>query len=202
VSGQLTTAAYDQRDRRALVTGATQDAGRATALALASAGATVVACHGEDDDAAHSLARQLDETGGDHRLLQADVTDPAGVAAVVETCRAHLGTVDVVVNVAAAGTRVPVADLAAAELVAQATLPLLVAGASVVNVGTVASGELGLAGLTRSLARELGPSGVRVNLVAATLSSRPADVASVVLFLASTDSGGIDGETVVVDGGE
>lgn len=199
--GEL-AAAYDLRDRRALVTGATRDAGRATALALASAGATVVACHAEDDDTAESLARQLAETGGDHRLVRADVAYADGVAAAANACRAHLGTVDVVVNVAGARTGVPLADLTAAELVARATLPLLAASASVVNVGTVASGELGLAGLTRSLARELGPNGVRVNLVAAAPASRPEDVASVVLFLASTESGGVDGETVVVDGGE
>jgi NAD(P)-dependent dehydrogenase (short-subunit alcohol dehydrogenase family) len=197
----MTTAAYDVRDRRVLVTGATQDAGRATAVALASAGATVVACHG-DDDTPDSLGRQLAETGGDHRLVRADVADATSVAVVAEACRTYLGTVDVVVNVATARTRVPVADLTAAELVARATLPLLTEDASIVNVGTVASGELGLAGLTRSLARELGPNGVRVNLVAAAPASRPEDVASVVLFLASTDSGGVDGETVVVDGGE
>jgi 3-oxoacyl-[acyl-carrier protein] reductase len=206
--GELTPAGYDLSGRHALVTGANHDVGRVSALALASAGATVVACHRDDDEAAYTLARQLKETGGDHRLVRADVVDAHGLAAMIETCRAHLGSVDIVVTSGrvsgARGNsgRVPLADLVAAELVVRAALPLLTAGAGVVNIGTIASAELGLAGLTRLLAKELGPSGVRVNLVAAAPASRPEDVAAVALFLASTDSGGVDGETVVVDGGE
>ena len=63
----------------------------------------------------------------------------------------------------------------------------------------------GLVGLTRSLAKELGPDGVRVNLVAPGPLTpdgvAPRDVATVVLFLASDDAAFITGETFPVDGG-
>jgi len=225
------TAGFDLRGRRALVTGGTRGLGRAIVVALASAGADVVTCHrGAGEDAA-SLARELKETGGDHHVVRADVCREEDVAQLVDVCRSAFGSLDILVNNVGADGLVPFAELTldgwrqavdanltTAFLVTRAALPLLSAGASVVNVGARsathgvpggahhAAAKAGLAGLTRSLARELGPEGIRVNLVAPGPMTdhsglRAADVASVVAFLASDDAGFVTGETVPVDGG-
>jgi 3-oxoacyl-[acyl-carrier protein] reductase len=133
-------------------------------------------------------------------------------------------------------------SLTAGYLVVQEALPLLSAGSSVVFIGSrvatvgiplrghYTAAKAGLVGLARSLAKEFGSRGIRVNVVApgvieteeaAKLSAeerrayeqrykslialgrfgRPADIARAVLFLASDLSGYVTGETINVDGG-
>lgn len=177
--------------RKALVTGGTRRVGREIVLAMARAGADVVACYRSDDDAVDSLAAELSRTGGKHRVVRADVTDPGAVETLVGECRSHLGTLDVLVNNAGSFGWSALADLDAAEWqrmieiglgaayrVTSAALPLLGDGASVVNIGSAAAlygganrahytaAKAGLVGLTRSLAKELGGNNIRVNVIA------------------------------------
>jgi len=181
--------------------------------------------------------------------VQADVSQPADVQRLADECRAHFGRLDTVVNNAGAISHVPFAELPLDEwhriidtdltgpfLVIQKVLPILAPHASVINIGSRAATEgvplrahytaakSGLIGLTRTLAKEFGPSGRRFNVVAPgpieTEYEAPAavveryrtmialgrlgrgtEVAGVVLFLASPRSGFITGETVHVDGG-
>jgi 3-oxoacyl-[acyl-carrier protein] reductase len=176
------------------------------------------------------------------------VADPADVDRLIEECQVRLGGLDVVVNNAGVISHVPFARLDAAEfarvlntnltaafLVTQKALPLFGDSASVVNIGSrvatvgiplrahYTAAKAGLAGLTRSLCKELGPR-VRVNVVApgviATEAELPPEVlakyesmtalrrlgrteeiAGAVLFLASDLSSYITGETINVDGG-
>jgi 3-oxoacyl-[acyl-carrier protein] reductase len=165
-----------------LVTGGTRGIGRAVVDQVAKGGGTVAV-----------LARApADEpyTSPDVLEIPTDVTDGSSVAAAVTRAREHLGRVDVVVNCAGVhrGGRIEqlerrhwdavlATNLTGAYEVCHAVAPHLVAGAAVVNVGAVvgfrgfpgdsayASAKAGLAGLTRSLAVELAPAGVRVNLV-------------------------------------
>jgi 3-oxoacyl-[acyl-carrier protein] reductase len=237
--------------KRVLVTGGTRGIGRQTVLAFARAGACVVAGHLTPGDAADSLARELKELGDEHRVTRADVTEPAGAAALCAACQEALGGLDVIVNnVGVDGSsqfselpvqewqRVIDSNLTSSFLVTQAALGLLADHGSVINIGASAgmrgrvngahygASKTALIGLTRSLAKELGKRGIRVNTVAPgvieTDSASPLpppvadriravtalgrlgtsqDVAGTVLFLASDLSSYITGVTIDVDGG-
>lgn len=243
---------YGLQDKRVLVTGGTRGIGRATVLALAEAGARVVTCHRTPGPEAARLADELKRCSDGHRVTQADVTDPEGAEKLLETCRQHLGGLDAVVNnVGVDDHHAPLDDLGpdrwrrmldhnitSAYLVTRAALPLLAEGASVVNVGSAAAlrgrpgaahygaSKAALTGFTRGLAKDLGPRGVRVNVVAPGVTSdddgrelpppvrerllaatplgrlcTPADVAAAVLFLAGDGSRFVSGSTLTVDGG-
>jgi 3-oxoacyl-[acyl-carrier protein] reductase len=179
------------RGKNILVTGATRGIGAGITRAFAQAEASVIGCYRSNDAAARKLAAELAGTPGDHHFLRADVGDPADVEAMVKTARERYGSIDVVVNNAAAISHVPFADLELDEwnriitagltsvyLVVRAVLPLLADGGSVVNIGSrvaevgvplrghYAAAKAGLLGLTRSLAKELGERRIRVNTVA------------------------------------
>ena len=237
--------------KNALVTGGTRGVGRGIVLALAQAGASVTACYRQDEEAAQSLARDLKEVGGEHHVISADVCRSEDVAALIEQCRERMGALHIVVNNAGTISHVPFAELSLAEWhrvvdtnltaaaqVIQQALPLLTSGSSVINVGSrvatvgiplrahYTAAKAGLIGLTRSLSKELGPLGIRVNLLApgvidtaaagqlpAEIRTRynaltalgrlglPAEVGAAVVFLASDESSYITGETLHVDGG-
>ena len=161
--------------RRALVTGAASGIGRASALALAEAGARVVG---------------LDIAMCEGDFVQADVSDEAAVAAAVERAAGMLGGIDILVNSAGIERDAPLAGFDIAELdrmyainvrgtvlVTREALPHLSDGARIVNLASELA-YLGRAGasaycatkgailsLTRSWAREFGPR-ILVNAVA------------------------------------
>jgi 3-oxoacyl-[acyl-carrier protein] reductase len=239
--------------KRVLVTGGSRGIGRASVRAFARAGAQVVTCC-RDADGAAKLDAELGaaELGGlgHHLVVAADVRVPAAVSELMARCAQHAGGLDVVVNNAgidahrplpmlddAEWDRVLTANLTSVMLVTQAALPLLAGPASVITIGAsvasrgrpsgahYAASKAALAGLTRSLAKELGPQGIRVNvvapgvvaddesgppphlragLVAATALGRlatPGDIAAAVLFLASDLARFVSGTTLYVDGG-
>jgi 3-oxoacyl-[acyl-carrier protein] reductase len=177
--------------KKALVTGGTRGIGRGIVLGLARAGVDVVTCYRSEGEAVDSLHHELKVIGGTHHLLRADLGVPELAVEFVEQAGARFGHLDLVVNNAGAISHVPYAELSlpewtrvlttnltAAHLVIQHALPFLGPGASVINIGSK-SAEVGiplrahytatkaaLVGLTRSLAKELGPRGIRVNVLA------------------------------------
>ncbi|MEU7171967.1 MULTISPECIES: SDR family oxidoreductase [Micromonospora] len=241
----------DLNGRRVLVTGGTKGIGRAITLGLAEAGGRVIAGYHSDEDAAAETAAELKALGDGHHVLRADVTRPGDVSRLAEECHDRLGGLDVVVNNAGAISHVPFGELEPAEwhrvldgnltaayLVVQRMLPLLGPGASIVNIGSkvaavgipsrahYTAAKAGLIGLTRTLCKELGPRGIRINVVAPGVIEspavdrlapeqrsryegmtslrrlgRPQEIAGVVAFLASDLAGYVTGETVQVDGG-
>jgi 3-oxoacyl-[acyl-carrier protein] reductase len=240
--------------KRVLVTGGTKGIGRAVSLAFARAGAQLAVVSRGGGEEAESLALALKELGGGHaghHFFQADVTDAAQVTALAAACKDELGGLDVVVNnVGVDGQywfgelpesewhRVLDHNLTSAYLVTQAVLEQLADGGSVVSVGSsvalrgrvrgvhYTASKAALIGFTRALSKELGPRGIRVNMVAPGLTEtepgaglppeaverivgmtalgricQPEDVAEAVLFLAGDGSRYISGQTLNVDGG-
>lgn len=241
--------------KNALVTGGSRGIGRAVVLTLARAGANVTACYRSESEAVRDLDRELKEIPGDHHLVRADVRSKEDVDRLVEECRTRYGSLHTVVNNAGVISHIPFGDLAEDEwhrvidthltgafLVTQAALPLMGDGGSVVNIGSrvatvgiptrshYTAAKAGLIGLSRSLCKELGKRGVRVNVVepgvieteeAAKLPKEkyeqlqaryreltalgrlgsPDEVGDAVLFLAGDMSRYVTGATLPVDGG-
>ncbi|MET9212788.1 MULTISPECIES: 3-oxoacyl-ACP reductase FabG [unclassified Nocardia] len=177
--------------RTAFVTGAARGIGAATAARLAAAGCAVAVVD-LDADAAVLTAGKINAAGGTAIGLGCDVTDEDSVAAAVARTVADLGSLDVLVNNAGVlrdnllfkmsvddwDTVVSV-HLRGAFLCSRAAQKHMVerGGGAIVNTSSVsalgnrgqanyAAAKAGIQGLTRTLAMELGPFGIRVNAVA------------------------------------
>lgn len=237
--------------RVALVTGAAHGLGIGMASAFVSAGAKV-ALIDVDRDALSAAERRLAATGT-VIAVRADLRDDIAVRQGVEQTHKAFGRIDIVVNNAAISPVQSLADLDSAlsldvmnvnavgylRLIAAARPHLVANGAGrVINIASIAFyvGMRGLGayvaskgaviGLTRVLARELGPSGVTVNAIApgafptrmeetapvgweeSVLAAQSikrrgdvGDVAAAALFLASDAASFITGQTISVDGG-
>jgi 3-oxoacyl-[acyl-carrier protein] reductase len=177
--------------KRALVTGGGRGIGRAIALALAEQGASVAVCYARDVAAGEELQEGLAQFGNGSYTTQADVADEQSVAALLDGVRERLGGLDVLVNNAGVVSHRTVEDLDRVEwqrvldtnltgmyMVTRAALPLMKAGASIINISSAVAmvgmaarvhytaSKAGALGLTRSLCKELGPRDIRVNAIA------------------------------------
>lgn len=184
--------AFDLSGRVAVVTGAASGIGRASAELLGAAGASVV-CADLDYDGAVATAAALEAAGTVARARPLDVTAPGALDALVDESVAELGRLDVMANIAGIILQAPVVDfdddaydrILAVNLTgvfrgcrAAARVMVAVVSGSIVNMASAAidTPSPGLAGygmakaavvqLTRVLATEMGPHGVRVNAVA------------------------------------
>ena len=178
--------------RVALVTGAATGIGRATALALAQAGAAVVINHLARPLEAASVLAEIEAAGGRALVLEADVTQAAPIGAMLVHTQQALGSVDVLVNNAGIIQEKPfletteedwdqmlAVDLKSVFLVCRAVLPTMVAQQRgvIINIASdlgllgragfapYCAAKAGVMGLTRSLAREFAPH-IRVNAIA------------------------------------
>ncbi|NMO56600.1 SDR family oxidoreductase [Actinoplanes sp. TBRC 11911] len=173
-------------DQRILVTGARRGLGAAIAVGLACPGRTLLLHHLAASDEAEGVARLCRDLGADAELLDADLAGPAAVRDLAS----RAGPVDVLVNNAAKASNIEFPALTLDEwertFAVNVTAPMLLAQAlgagmaargwgRIVNVVSptvrlggpsgpaYVSSKAALIGLTRSLARELGPGGVTVN---------------------------------------
>jgi len=239
--------------RIALITGASRGIGRATALELAAAGATIGVNYRSDESGAHDVVAAVEAAGGKALALQADIASPDEAAALVARCEDELGEIDALVCNAGI-TRdnliarispedfdaVIATNLGGAFYVCQAGARRMLRRrrGSIVTMSSIvgihgnagqtnySASKAGLIGLTKSLAKEIGSRGVRVNciapgyisteltdvlpdsardaLLAATPLGRlgePEDIARCVRFLVSDASGFVTGAVLAVDGG-
>jgi NAD(P)-dependent dehydrogenase (short-subunit alcohol dehydrogenase family) len=242
---------FSLRDRTAIVTGASRGIGAATARALDRAGARVALVARSRGDL-EETARGLEH---DPIVMVADLGDPqAPVDVGIKALRA-LGQVDILVNNAAAAARLDTVDsepsaidemlavnIRAPLLLIATVVPSMIehGSGSIINLSSVsalvgtprraayAASKGGIDAATRSMAIELGPSGIRVNSVAPGVVdtdlwaknreipgviekiqeqtplrrwATPGDIADVIVFLASDAARFVTGETISADGG-
>lgn len=242
--------------KAALVTGAAQGIGRAIAMRLSAEGCKVAFADLQLSAAKEAATTARTTNGRETLAIGVDVTDRQGVEAMVSTVLAHFGHIDVLVNNAGIfqnarfeemtdeqWRRMLEVNLYSVFLVSQVIVRHWLTTrrrGAIVNLASVsgvvaftdsshyAAAKMGVIGLTRSLAMELGPLGIRVNAVApgviATEMTRrsleapelsggwlrriplrrygsPDDVAGAVAFLASDDAAYVNGEILFVDGG-
>ena len=239
----------------AIVTGGSRDIGRQVSIKLAAAGARVCLNYLNNKEMADETLRMISDAGGKAIAVQGDMTRSADVKRLVQDCVSSFGEkIHLLVNVAGGLMgRKPLAELEedfwdkvidlnlkSAFLVTRETVPHMTGGGAIVNFSSQAARDGGGFGalayatakggvltLTRGLAKELGPRGIRVNCVspgminttfhntftkpevrtnvaAATPLRREgeaAEVADLVLYLASDASSFINGESVEINGG-
>jgi len=241
--------------RPALVTGGASGLGRASALLLAASGAEVVIA---DIDVAggEAVVAEIRAAGGEAHFRRSDVTDRADVRRMVAEAGEAMGGLSILLNNAMSNPRddygvderwdtMLESGLSAYWAAATAAEPLLIRSGhgSIVQIASIAGARMGIEfaseaycaakagilGLTRKLAKRLGPQGVRVNCIAPGVIKTPRlrysgsdepefarrarkvtplqrlgraeEVAELVLFLASDRSSFITGQDIAIDGG-
>ena len=239
----------------AIITGGARDIGRQASLKLAAAGAKVCINYNSNKDQADETIKMIRDAGGEAIAVQGDMTKTADVKKVVKACVAAYGNIiHVLVNVAGGlmGRKlladldeeffdaVIAVNLKSAYLVTREVVPFMSEGGAIVNFSSqaardgggfggvaYAASKGGILSLTRGLAKELGPKGIRVNCVspgminttfhntftkpevrtnvaAATPLRREGEageIGDLVLYLASDASSFINGESVEINGG-
>ncbi len=243
--------AADLRGQVALVTGSSRGIGRAIAIAMAEAGADIVVHCRESRIEAEQVAASIRASGQRALTVLANVRCDNEVATLMETIMAGFGHLDILVNNAGYALGKPFLENREQEWVVQidtlaggyfrccqaALLKMAVRGSGVILNIASTCGERGSAGevayaaangaiiaLTRSLAAEFGPTGIRVNTLLVAWASNAFDpnnpahtvclpqfalrrvpdvseIANAAVYLCSAAASGITGATLPVDAG-
>lgn len=236
-----------------LITGASRGIGAACAEAFAKAGYDVAVNYCLSEEKALALVNRLKAIGARAFAVRADVSDSAQVRAMFGTVKAELGAPEVLVNNAGISmfglltelsdddwNRMLASDLSSVFYCCRAALPDMIRArkGSIINIASMwgevgasceaaySAAKAGVIGLTKALAKEVGPSGVRVNAVSPGVVmtdmmsgftdddiealkaetplealGTPDDIAGSALFLASDKARFITGQVLGVNGG-
>lgn len=237
----------------AVITGAGKGIGRAVALRLANDGYKIAVCYNSSRLAAEKTAADIISAGGTARAYELDITDSRNVNSVIAEIEKDLGEIAVLVNNAGIAEQSLFTDitdemwqkmldtnLSGAFYCARAVLPFMIhrKRGKIINIASIwgetggscevhySAAKAGLIGMTKALAKEVGPSGITVNCVSpgvilTDMTSHfdedtmnelkdetplgkigtPEDVAGAVAFLASADADFITGQNIAVNGG-
>jgi 3-oxoacyl-[acyl-carrier protein] reductase len=235
----------------ALVTGGSRGIGAAIAQRLAHDGAAVAFTYVTAADKAQAVAKQIDADGGRVLVIQADNADPGAVTGAVEQTVREFGRLDILVNNAGIviggpleemtieqADRLWAVDVRAVFAATQAAARHMSDGGRIITIGSALAERVpvpgltlytmvksALTGLTKGLARDLGPRGITATVVhgglidtdmnpangpaAAFLSTIPAlghygtagDIAATVAHLAGDGGRYVTGTAITVDGG-
>lgn len=235
----------------ALVTGGSRGIGAAVAVRLGEEGADVVLTYESDKERACQVVEQVRAKGRRARAVRADSAVPEAVVAAVDEAAAVFGRLDVLVDNAAvylvgpveevdaaAIDRTPAVNVRAPFVASRAAARHMGHGGRIISIGSnvgdravfpglalYSMSKTALTGMTKGLARELGPRGITVNLVhpgptdtdanpadgpnsgliagftAVGRYARPDEIAATVAHLAGADGAYITGASVHVDGG-
>ncbi|MGI5466404.1 SDR family NAD(P)-dependent oxidoreductase [Streptomyces sp. CA-132043] len=237
--------------KTALVTGGSRGIGAAVAVRLAAGGADVAFTYQQDEKSAALVTKQIVDLGRRALAIRADNADAKAAAGAVERTVAEWGRLDIVVNNVGAFLVGPLEDLGEEEfdhavavnvrapyLAARAAARHMRDGGRIVSIGSniaeravfpgftlYALTKTALTGMTKGLARDLGPRGITVNLVhpgptdtaanpadgpnaesirgftALGRYAAPSEIADVVAHLAGPAAGFVTGATLAADGG-
>jgi 3-oxoacyl-[acyl-carrier protein] reductase len=238
-------------ERRALVTGGSRGIGAAIVRRLAADGAEVAFTYAASAAPADQMRSEISGQGGTAVPIQADSADAQQVSAAVDEAVSQLGGLDILVNNAGVNSsgnvesfpleqfdRMLAINVRAVFVAIEHAIPHLGTDGRIITTGSIfadhtlrpgsavyAMTKAAVAGLTRGLARELGPRGITVNVIqpgptatganpdtgefaeamrartAVGHYGRPEDIASAVAYLARPEAGFITGISWNVDGG-
>jgi NAD(P)-dependent dehydrogenase (short-subunit alcohol dehydrogenase family) len=239
------------QDQVALVTGAASGLAKATALRLAGEGARIVIFDRDEENAAGSQ-QEIEKAGGVAHVVIGDTTNEADTDRA-SAAAAGLGSLDILVNAAGITGRKKLLEMAPEVfknvigtnligywMMIHASVPHMKTGGRIVQIASIAghigysdsaygASKAGVLGLTKQLALELGPRGIRINSVSPGVVYKtrinqdaldvpavrddaiahvplgrlatPGDIANAILFFVLPESGYISGADLVVDGG-
>jgi NAD(P)-dependent dehydrogenase (short-subunit alcohol dehydrogenase family) len=244
------------KDRVVIITGAGQGIGRVFAKSFAMAGARAVIAEINESKAA-AVSKEIMEAGGESLAVTTDVSDPASIDEMIDVVEDEYGRIDVLINNAAIFSTIEMrpfdlipleeweqvlrVNLTGPFLCARAVVPVMrqAKWGRIINVGSGAvrlgrpnylhyiASKAALAGMSLSMAREVGPDGITVNTIlpGATFTEierktvtpeqkeriismqcvpraeTPDNLVGAVLFLASEASSFVTGQSINLDGG-
>ncbi|MCV9963092.1 SDR family oxidoreductase [Pararhizobium sp. BT-229] len=235
----------------AFITGGSRGIGAAIALALAKDGADIAITYASAPEKADEVIRAIEKLGRRALAIKADNLDAAAVEAAVNKAHAGLGSLDILVNSAGVFSvdpidtatleeydRVMAIHVRASFVASKAAAALMGSGGRIIFIGSnlgeqvpfpglsiYSTSKFALVGLTKALARDLGPREITANIVqpgstdtdmnpangehadaqralmAIPRFGKASDIAGLVTFLAGDESRFITGSSITIDGG-
>jgi 3-oxoacyl-[acyl-carrier protein] reductase len=235
----------------AFVQGGSRGIGAAIAMRLARQGAAVALTYVSSEQLAHDVVSTIEAAGGRALALRADSADAAQVVQAIDTAATAFGRIDILVNNAGVAAMAPLDDFKLADfdrtvdvnvrsvfVATQAAVKYMGEGGRIITIGSTnaermpfaggavyAMSKAAIVGLTKGLARDLGPRGITINNVQpgpVDTDMNPADtefaetlrglmainryghadeIAGFVAYLAGPEAAYITGASLLIDGG-